>query len=207
MPPKSPFYIVQNFISPLLCEEIVDEMGFLVAEQNNEGLEVKTVRTNDKYQEIIFERLLPYIPTLEAYYGFEYKGTEQPINFEWFPEQSQGDFICENSAYLRKKWLRTKQRDISGILFLADYQDNIPFEKDFEVYGGKLEFPQWQFGFNPQRGTLVLFPSVPNFINITSRIFAGDLYQARLHLAATSPYLYVPEKFPGDINSWFKDVS
>jgi len=181
-------------------------VGFLIPEVNQEGKPVKTVRTNTTYEEIIFERLEPLIPALEKHYEFQYKGTEQPFSFEWFTQDSVGEPTCDNSSYLRKKWLRTKARDFTGILFLCDYQETTPFEKDFEVYGGKLEFPQWGFGFNPQRGTLIVYPSEPHFINMTARINAGDLYQVRFHMAATSPYIYKPEMFPGDLNSWFANV-
>lgn len=128
------------------------------------------------------------------------------MNFEWFPEESKGDFICENSEYLRHKWLRTRQRDLTGIIFLSDYQESLPFEQDYEVYGGKLEFVQHHFSFQPKRGTLIIFPSDPHFINITSKIIAGDLFQVRFHIAATQSYLYNPTVFPGDYSSWFKGM-
>lgn len=201
---KSPFYVIPEFISPLMCEEVIDACEFTVPELDKEGKEVKTTRTCEGAEGIIYERLFGIIPELQQYYDFEYKGTER-MAFEWFPQESIGEFQCENSNFLRGKWLRTKSRDLSGILFLSDYQEQTPFEKEFEVYGGKLEFNQHAFGFNPQRGTLVLFPSDPHFINITSRVFVGDLFQARIQIAATTPYIYQPDNFPGNYTTWFKD--
>lgn len=199
---KSPFFIVEEFISPLMCEEIIDIVGFTVPDRDIKEHEIKTVRTSERAEAIIYERLLALIPTIQQYYDFQYKGTER-IAFEWFPEGYEGEFLCENSSFLRGKWLRTKQRDISAILFMSDYQSDAQFDQEFEVYGGKLEFAQHQFSFQPQRGTLVVFPSDPHFINVTSRILAGDAFQARIQIAAQTPYLYNPQDFPGNYTTWF----
>lgn len=201
---KSPFYVVKEFVSPLMCEDLVDMCNFTVPDMDKDDKEIKTVRTNEGAESVIYERMLQLMPTLQTYYGFDYKGTET-VSFEWFPPGSQNEFQCENSSFLRGKWLRTKQRDFTGILFLTDYQEKTPFEAAFEAYGGKLEFVQHKFSFQPQRGTLVIFPSDPHFINITSVVHAGDVFQARLQIAAKSPYLYQPDQFPGNYTSWFKE--
>ena len=153
---------------------------------------------------MIYERLLLLLPELQGHYELIYKGTH-PVEFEWCPEQSKGiGAHSENSSYLRGKWVRTQARDLTAVLFMSEYQETVPFEQDYEVYGGKLEFPQHNFGFNPTRGTLVVFPSAPHFINLTTPIHVGDLFQARFHIAAKTPYLYHPQKFPGNYTTWFK---
>jgi hypothetical protein len=202
---KSPFYVIQEFISPMMCEHIVALLDWNVPDTDMEGKPIKTIKSSERPQNIIYERLVNVFPEIQAYYEFLYKGTENII-FEWFPEESKGNIQCENSSYLRRKWLRTKQRDFTGVLFLSDYQEKIPFDNEYEVYGGKLEFPQHRFGFNPQRGTLIFFPSGPHFLNITTQIYAGDLYQARIQIAAHTPYLYDPRNFPGDYQTWFTNL-
>lgn len=202
---KSPFYIVEEFVSPLLCEELIDICDFTVPDSDKDGKYVKTMKSSERAEAIIYERLLLLIPEIQDYYSFQYKGTE-PMMFEWFPEGTQGEAAAENSIFVRGKWLRTKQRDFTGILFLCDYQDQFPFEQDYEVYGGKLEFPQHAFGFNPRRGTLVIFPSDPHFINITSGVQLGDLYQVKIQIAANAPYIYNPQNFPGNYLHWFAGI-
>lgn len=199
---KSPFYVVEEFISPLLCEELVDLCNFTVPDTDKDLKEVKTTKTSDRAEAIIYDRLMAVLPELQAHYQLLYKGTER-VQFEWIPLGAKNEFICENSSHLRGKWLRSKQRDLTAVLFLSDYQDSPTFEQEFEVYGGKLEFVQHKFGFNPQRGTLIVFPSDPHFINITSEVLAGDLFQARIQIAAQTPYLYDPKMFPGNYTSWF----
>lgn len=205
MSSKSPFYVIREFASPLLCEDIVDACDFTVPDKDKEGKEVKTQKTQERAEQYVYERLLLALPEIQAHYQFLYKGTER-IQFEWFPAQSTGHLQAENSDFLRGKWLRTRVRDFTGILFLSDYQDKVPFDGDFEVYGGKLEFPQHKFGFNPERGTLIVFPSDPHFINITTEVFAGDLFQARIQIAAQSTYIYNPQSFPGNYTTWFKPL-
>lgn len=201
---KSPFRIFEHFISPKVCEQISDAIGFTDPDTDVTGKPIKMIKHNALLEEVVYTRLLSIIPDLEQYYGIEYKGTEQ-IMVEWFCEGVTGNPTCDNSQYLRKKWVRTLPRDLTGILFMSDYQDSSDFDSQYEVYGGKLEFPQHGFGFNPTRGTLVVYPSVPHFINATSEIKAGELYQARIHIAATAPFLYDPNKFPGTYKDWFAD--
>jgi hypothetical protein len=203
---KSPFLVIQNFVSPLLCEQIVNAVDFLMPETNKEGIPQVTIRQNDEAQKILFSRFEQIIPQIEQHYGVSYRGTE-PILIEWLTEGAEGSFTCENSSRLHNKWVKTRDRDFSAILFLSDYQDNIPFDDEFEVYGGKLEFPQWNFGFNPQRGTLIIYPSDPHFINISTKILVGDLFQARFHVATQVPFLFNIKDFPGDYISWFRDIT
>lgn len=204
---KSPFLVYQNFISPLLCEQIIGAVEFYSPETDKEGNPIKSVRRDEEVEKIIFQKFMDLVvPDIEKHFEVKYRGTE-PIFIEYYPENSQGTIGCENSMFLRKKWVKTKDRDFTGVLFLNDYQDITPFDSDFEVYGGKLEFPQWGFGFNPQRGTLVVFPSYPHFVNVTTKILLGELYQAKIHIATEVPFLFDPKKFPGDYRSWFKGIT
>lgn len=202
---KSPFKVYQKFLSPKTCEQFCDAINFTDADTDVEGKPIKMVKHNAMIEELIYARIQTIVPELEKYYNIQYKGTEQ-IMVEWYSEGVTGKPQCENSHYLRKKWVRTIPRDLTAVLFFSDFQDQPPLDSDYEVYGGKLEFPQHNFGFNPQRGTLVVYPSVPHFINATAEIKAGELYQARIHLSATTPFLYNPEQFPGDYTNWFNDL-
>lgn len=204
---KSPFFVIQDFLSPLLCEQIADDINFIYPDKDPNDKPIKSMKSHDRSEEVIFQHLRPYIPKLEKHYGVEYRGTTLMM-FEWYPQGCAGEKPhSENSDYIRKKWVRTRDRDLSCVLFLCDYQDHIPFDGDFEVYGGKLEFFQHRFGFNPQRGTLVVFPSEAHFLNGTTAIKAGDLMQVRFHVATTSPFIYQPSDFPGDYTTWFEQLA
>lgn len=205
MEPKSPFLIYREFCSPLLCEQIVDHLDLTVPDVNTSGVPIRFVKHDEKMEAILFERFDVLRPQIEQYYDIEIRGTER-MTFEWWPQGSEGELTCENSNYLRKKWLRTRDRDVTAIAFFSQHQETIPFEHEFEVYGGKLEFPQWDFGFVPERGTLIMYPSDPHFINKIAPVLAGDVILVRFHIAAAMPYLFDPKKFPGDYKIWFKNL-
>lgn len=202
---KSPFIVKQEFASPLMCEDVVDACLFNVPDKDKDGKEMKTVRTSDAAESLLYNRLIDLMPSLEAHYGIKYRGMER-MAFEWFPEGSEGTFQSENSEFLRGKWLRTRARDLTAILFLSDHAQDDAFEPGQEVYGGKLEFTQHKFGFNPTKGTLIVFPSDPHFINVTAPVLAGDLFQVRIQISAQAPFLYNPSKYPGNYTSWFSDL-
>lgn len=202
---RSPFYIIEEFVSPLACEEMIDYLNYTIPDVDKEGRAIMSVRSNERAAAIIYERLLFILPEIQAHYQFVYKGTH-PIQFEWFPEGCGNSAHAENSHFLRGKWLRDQAKDFTAVLFMSEHQDKVPFEEDYEVLGGKLEFPQHAFGFNPQRGTMIVFPSDPHFINVTAPTRVGELHQARIHIAAQTPYLYNPATFPGNYLTWFSTL-
>lgn len=59
------------------------------------------------------------------------------------------------------------------------------------------------FGFEPTRGTLIFFPSAPNFVNTTISPKVGDLYQIRIQMVAMKPYIYDMNNFKGNYKNWF----
>lgn len=202
---KSPFLVYQDFISPKQCEVIVDDLGFYQPDTNVDGDPIKMMRHHDQHESYLFDRIHPIMSTAFQHFKSEYRGTEK-MQFEFLAEGAVSDPVCGNSQYLRKKWVRTKDRDFCGILFLSDYSEQTPFDSDYEVYGGKLEFPQHGFGFNPSRGTLIIFPAGPHFIYANAPIIAGDLFQVKFNFAAKSPYLHQPVDFPGDYRTWFANI-
>jgi hypothetical protein len=203
--PKSPFYVVQDFLTPKQCEMIVDALGYYESDVDKKGKPIKMMRHHSDAEKIVYGKFQTLIPTLEKYYDFVHRGTEI-VTFEYHAEGVEPEAVSDNSKWVNKKWIRTKDRDFSAVLFLSDYQEDLPFDSDYEVYGGKLEFLQHKFGFNPERGTLIVYPSSPHFINAFSQVIAGDLFVARFYMAGTMPYLYQPVDFPGNYLSWFNDL-
>lgn len=200
--PRSPFLIYREFISPLYCETIISDLGFLDPDVTPDGKPLKMIRHNDRHEEELYHRVQDIVPEVFEYYGAEYRATEK-MWFEYLAEGVQPEPECANSQYLRKKWVRTKDRDFTAFLFLVDYSNEVPFDGEYEVYGGKLEFPQHNFSFSAERGTLVIFPAAPHFIYCNSFVAAGDMFQVKMNFAATRPYIYQPAEFPGDYRSWF----
>lgn len=206
MTDKSPFVVIDNFVSPLLCEDIIQRLNHTYPDCDAYNVPLKTTKFN-KLTELRVEPLLEnYIPMLEQYYSFETMGI-LPFTFEWFVEGFKIEpaksisFAYDNN---KRKWTRISDIGFTGVVFLNDYNDKEPYDDSYEVCGGKLEFATHNFGFNPKRGTVVFFPEAPNFVNTTTEIQVGELNQIRIHIVPTVLYNYDINKFPGNYKTWFK---
>lgn len=201
--PKSPFYIVQEFISPLMCEEIIDQLNFTVPDSDTSGNPIVTIKSDADYEAFLYGEFNNLKSSISAYYDRDHRATTE-FSFQWYAQGSTGPMHAENAERAADKWMRVYDRDITCVLFLSDYQSQPPIDDEYEVYGGKLEFPQHGFGFNAQRGTLIAFPSDPHFINGITPIMAGNLYLVKFHIATDKPLYYDHKKFPGTYKDWMQ---
>lgn len=202
---KSPFLIIPEFVSPMTCEEIIGELNFTTPDVHPEtSRPFKTVMTNTIADAFIADILEQgALNQVERQYGVEVENISS-IAYEWFPERYQPTAaMAEAHTPVNGKWVRAADHDLTAVLFLMDYHNGKSIDTTFEVYGGKLEFPSFNFGFNPRAGMLVAFPSAPNFANATSAIHVGELFQARIQLRTTRPYAYSAANFPGTHHDWF----
>lgn len=208
---KSPFLVIQDFLSPKLCEQMTDDLHIGAPDFDKEGNPKKIERHALFWDQDIAERFRPIVPQIEEKYDCEYRGLEKPL-FQYYPENAKAPAEqpgCENAKYLRKKWVQHKDVDLVGFVWLKDYNDNVPLDVRHEVFGGKLEFPVYNFSLVPQRGTLVLFPAGPHFITVISPILLGDLYQVKLNVSIKMKggghWLYQPTNFPGTWQEWLSE--
>jgi hypothetical protein len=206
---KSPFIIQQDFLSPLTCEKIIDDIRVVDPDKDEEDNPKKLERHSLFWEQDIGERFHALIPEIEANYDCIYRGLEKPI-FQFYPENAKVPAEqpgCENSRYIRKKWVMHKDVDLVGFVWLKDYNENVPLDPRHEVFGGKLEFPAFNFSLVPQRGTLVLFPAGPHFITVISPILLGELYQIKLNVCINTKekgrWFYQPQNYPGKWTDWF----
>lgn len=204
---KSPFKVFQNIIDDKICDKIALDVR-VEPLKNDDGVLQATERFHPQSEIEIFEKFKALIPELEEYFDFKYRGTEHLV-FQQFPV-SNGNPVeephCENAVFKRKRWLKVKDRDLTGILWLKDYQETPPFDVKTQVLGGKLEFPVYNFGFQAQKGTLIVYPACERFISLTSSILVGELQCVRFHICAEGIWLYNPSLYPGDFRTWFNDI-
>ena len=205
---KSPFLVFQDFITA----EEADTIASMVRVEpllNEEGEPQPLERFHEPAETMLFEKLKPLVPTLESHYsGFTYRGTE-PLLFQQFPVtngQPAEAPHCENAVFKRKRWIRVRDRDLTGLLWLKDYREAPPFDIKQHVLGGKLEFPVFNFGFQPQKGTLTVYPACERFISLTSAVLVGELQCVRVQISGEGIWLYDPIDYPGDFRDWFKDI-
>lgn len=201
---NSPFIIIENAISPLQCEEVVDSMEFLSLDVDKTGNSRLTTKMSDFGSAMIDPIVRGLDNQITAKYGSSIFGLDK-TRVCWADHSVQPGPICDNSIHVKNKWLRVHDRDLTVVVFLSDYNEQPPFDGEFEVYGGKMEFPSHGFGFNPIRGTMIIMPADPHFTHIFSPISAGDLYISKTFVTLKEVMIYSPKQFPGVWSQWLAD--
>jgi hypothetical protein len=208
----SPFHVVEEFISPANCERIIAEYGIKVPSIAEDGRPVKNERivSEEPLIELLQQALLEHGGDIQSRFRGIIKGMDKPRFQQYFEDPKHPCEVhgCENSKFLRKKWVKVKDVDLVCYLWLKDFGGGVPLDPRHEVYGGKLEFPAYNFSLVPQRGTLVIFPAGPHFITAVSPVLVGSLEQLKfslkLNTADGGMWLYQPDGFPGSYTDWFE---
>lgn len=203
---KPPFIIKHEFMSPYLCEDIIDILDVLTPDIDDNGIPINSLKFNNDLEIVVFDILQNIIPEIQDHFSVEYDGTSN-MTFQCLPQGSTGTKSkCDNSSF-KNKWYKTSNVDFTGVIFLSDYNDNTPFSEEFEVFGGKLEFKHHGFGFNPKRGTLILFPSGPNFIYNFSKIILGASHFIKFNITCKDNFVYNRLHYPGNYLTWFNEIA
>jgi len=202
---ETPFLIIKEFISPLLCERILDDLRVdkavpMIGQDGKPKVTILASRLNSNRIMKTFDHVTN---ELEKKFDTIYMGTHN-LMFEWYPPNYEPTQL-KTDGYVQsreKGWVRYNLIDFTGILWLNDYNDKPDFDPYFEVNGGNLEFPAFDINFRPQRGTLVIFPTAPNFANSIAPINIGSLTQVRLQIRSTKPYEFDPKRFEMNPDNW-----
>lgn len=208
---RSPFFVIEDAVSPAKCDIIIKELGLKVPSLGEDGKPLKHERLVKDAELITYiqDAIQSRLGEMEQRYNGAIKNFETPLFQQYFenaerPAEMHG---CDNAKFLRKKWVKVKDTDLVGYLWLKDYNNSVPLDPRFETYGGKLEFPAYDFSLVPQRGTLVFFPGGPHFITAASPVLVGSLevvkVSLKLHTPDGAPWLYQPQNFGGTYQDWF----
>ena len=207
----SPFHVIEEFISPANCEKIIAEYGIVQPSLNDEGRPLKNERIISDVEliSLLQTGILENGGDIQARYKGLIKGMDKPHFQQYFEDPKRPCELhgCENSKLSRKKWVKVKDVDVVCYLWLKDFGSGVPLDPRHEVYGGKLEFPAYNFSLVPQRGTLVVFPAGPHFITAISPVLVGSLEQVKfslkLQMGDDGLWLYQPSEFGGTYLDWF----
>lgn len=207
----SPFITFEHFVSPSTCEKIIDSLGIQEPSLNEFAAPIKNERIlkDGEFAVMLKSLIQEKVQQIEGHYKGSVVGMEAPVFQQYFenPKSACEPHGCESAKYLRKKWVKVKDVDLVGYLWLKDFNNGIPLDPRFETYGGKLEFPAYDFSLVPQRGTLVLYPAGPHFISAISPVLVGSLEQIKITIKMKDvqggTYLYQPRDFGGTYQEWF----
>ena len=203
---KNPFIVIPNFLSPLEVDNILMSLPVLDPDTDDKGRPLKTIYTLGPATLNIYDKLEKLADTnlFDKHYDTEIAEFAD-CRVEWYPENCvQEPVNCDNcKAVNARNWKRINSYDFTCVIFLKEYNNKPNFDPEFEVYGGKMEFLNHQFGFTPKIGTAIFFPSCEYFLNSTQSPLAGDMHQIRLFMKSIHPYFYNPNNFKGNFRSWF----
>jgi hypothetical protein len=208
---RSPFFVIEEAVSPSKCETIINSLGIKVPSRDEKGRPIKHERLvkDPELLGFIQDAIQQHVAGMEERFVGAIKNFETPIFRQYFesPDVPAELHTCENSSYLRKKWVKVKDTDLVGYLWLKDFNSGVPLDPRFETYGGKLEFPSYDFSLVPQRGSMIFFPGSPHFITAISPVLVGSLeiikVGIKLHTSDGRPWLYQPANFGGTYQEWF----
>jgi hypothetical protein len=195
--------IFEEALSPLQCELLVQDASFLFPDIDKSNRPVLTAKHTPLAHSVVTKFLDSKKQEIEAYYGCVIIDTE-PTRVLWADSTVVPIPVCDNSSRFKGNWIRIHNRDVTAVVFLADFNDAPPFDSDFEVYGGKMEFPTYGFGFNPKRGTMIIYPCDPHFTHVFSPVDVGDMYATKTFISFETPLLFQPTDFPGTYLDWLK---
>lgn len=205
---KSPFLIFRRLLSPSLCEQIVDCLDYPVCDTPDNSLSHQ-ITHSELCQQIIINQITnnDIIDKIESHYtGFDFKGSTK-FDFVRLLTNSTGiPPHGENCAFINGKWAQVKPYDLTCHIALNDSNTQAPFDDDYEVYGGKYQFVSHKFGFLPERGTLIVHPSSPHFVNAHGEVKRGSLTFVKFHLVSHNHLIYQPSDYPGNFTTWFTGV-
>lgn len=205
----SPFHIVEDFVSPLRAQTFLKQLALREPNRNkaDEPLKFERVVTPDMAGDVL-SALEDLGPALEARYGAQVWG-EPSLTFQQFPENPKVPALphtAEGWIYHRKNWVKNRDIDLVGFIWLKTFHNSVPLDPSFETYGGKIEFPAMNFSLTPVQGTLVLFPATPHFVHAISHVMVGSMEQIKVHVKLRKDgvqWQYNPANFPGNFQQWF----
>jgi len=205
---RSPFEIVENFISPLQCEQLVKALALNKPNTDAMGKPIKYERyVPVELSGNIMSELDALTPLLERRYGGTLNGEPTALFQQYFenPTVPAEGLGCENSKFSRKKWTKIKDVDLVGFIWLKSFHAAVPLDPRIEVYGGKLEFPAFNFSLTPVQGTLVIYPATPHFVTALSHVMVGSLEQIKLNFKLKN-WTYDPNAYQGTFKEWFFEM-
>ena len=82
MTTKSPFFVVEEFVSPLQCEDIVERLNNILPQRDVKNKVLCTQKINKLTEMRIMPSLQELMPSLEKHFEFDYLGTTS-FKFNW----------------------------------------------------------------------------------------------------------------------------
>jgi hypothetical protein len=138
---------------------------------------------DDNVLKIVEHRFTDYTTIIEQYYNVNVKEISSPIL------SNDCNVTCDNSRY-KRNWIRKNDYDFTGYIALSNYSKDVPFDEDYDVYGGELIFKNYGIQISPTMGDLIIFPSCANFLHYHNKPMVGTFNYIKLFITCENPYIF-----------------
>lgn len=173
------FLVVQNYLDPPLCDQIVRECDQLPGIRQSVAAgaddvssvisDIRISETVDIYKlsvDVISLVRELFLKTVAPHYGQEIEWFERPEILRYHPGgEYKPHADSENWFANEKSWKRVLDRDLSILLYLND-----------GFTGGEIAFPNFGLKFKPVRGLMVAFPSDGRYLHSARPVVSGVRY-------------------------------
>jgi len=143
---------------------------------------------DDNVLKIVEHRFTDYTTIIEQYYNVKVKEISSPIL------SNDCNITCDNSIY-KRNWIRKNDYDFTGYIALSNYSKDVPFDEDYDVYGGELIFKNYGIKISPTMGDLIIFPSCANFLHYHNKPLVGKFNYIKLFITCENPYIFNFKEF------------
>ena len=174
--------IVQNFIPPNQCDELVsflstqpttdavvkhvDRKTGAAEERFDQQRITKHVDTGAMRQRVIETVVLAFRDVITPYFNASIETFVEPYALKYEPGgKFDAHADSEHWSETERRWVRSQDRDYSVLLYLND---------GFE--GGAISFPNFKIRVQPRRGMLITFPSDHRFLHAAEPLISGERY-------------------------------
>jgi len=172
------FLMVQNFLTPQICDAIVAECENQLGERHTVagGDDMSPQRSETRSSEFIDVRSLSADINGIVKHVFEnVVGHHFKVGIDWFelPEilryRDGGEYKphadADNWDPVKREWTRVLDRDYSILLYLNE-----------GYAGGEIDFPNFGLKLQPRKGLLLAFPSDARYVHAARPVTAGVRY-------------------------------
>lgn len=201
---RSPFFIVSDALSHLGCETLIESLDpSPILLHPVTKLPVKTNLHGRYLEPMVDDTVASIRAEFENHYNITIADVKN-VTVEWYAEGAATTAASIHTHTLRnQQWTKASQTDFIGLIFCSEYNARPPFDSDYEVYGGQIDFPTFRVQFKPVMGTMVIFPAAANFIWGVTQPAVGDLFLVKFDIVCTQSYQYDRQRhFSTDYRTW-----
>jgi len=191
----SPILQITDFISPLLCEELLYTLPLTNPSVDSFNRPIITEINSLVVHRHIKDRISPLLQLVNDKYQVNSISYTPPI-VNWLSDgvkqhakQDNVIYDIQNGIWYKKE----KNKSFSVIVFLTNSISGTLDTGD--VYGGNIKFHSFSYDVIPEMGKMLVIPCAPQFIHSISKILFGNMVFVKFCINTSQEYTYSNDNF------------